>query len=109
LLLVVREQEMPLAKLNRYREAYAEIAKEIPHPEYTDHIDSNTRTFFDADESDDMEHYTGCTDWPSMKAAVFAIEAVRNMNAGRDFEHRAVKLLKMALEEMRRVEKEFAS
>jgi hypothetical protein len=102
---------MPLAKLNRYREAYIEIAKEIPHPEYTDHIDSNTRRFFDDDQCDVFGHYTGCTDWPSMKAAVFAIEAVRNMNAGRGlgFEHRAVKLLEMALKEMQQVAKEHAS
>jgi hypothetical protein len=68
-------------KLARYAEACAEIAKEIPHAKYSDNIDGNARDFFGADEGD-MKHSTGCTDWSSMKAAVFAIEAIRNMNAG---------------------------
>lgn len=60
-----------------------------------------TRKWWDEEES--LTFFTGNCDFTTRKRTIFAIEAVRNMCAGRFGDKCALKLLKMAVAEMERV------
>lgn len=58
-----------------------------------------------ADE-DKFSFFIGCGDGQTRKALIFTVEAARNLCLGRSGDHVALKLLKMAVEEMERTVKD---
>jgi hypothetical protein len=57
------------------------------------------------DEEDERTYWIGCCEWLNRPATIFAVEAARNLCAGRLGDRVALKLLKLAVKEMEKVVK----
>jgi hypothetical protein len=94
-------------KFDRYLDAYLTMHRKtkwggthwsLPIP-IEERAHKNALDFYEVDETS-MEHYIGCTDWITSRAAIYAIEAVRALNGGSDTAPDALKLLELAVAEV---------